>query len=152
MGRERSGRLAERESWAASMEVGKARSGSPGQPQWRQHLTEFSFFCLGFIWVAWLCASVVTLPWGRGTRKGESDMSVMCMWEAVFCYASLLHLISALLPVQEMWLSGFILFFPPVGLLLGCLGSQAFWLEFEALTQVVVGPRVGTCVRVATWK
>ena len=51
---------------------------------------------------------------------------------------------------QEMWLSVFILFFPPLGLLLGCFGSQAFWLEFEALTQVVLGPRVGTCVRVGT--
>lgn len=38
--------------------------------------------------------------WGGGTRQGESDMSLVCVWVAwggVFCYASLLYLSSVLL-------------------------------------------------------
>lgn len=64
---------------------------------------EFPFFCLGFIGAAGPCTGVVILPWGevgRGTRQGESDMSLVCVWVAwggVFCYASLLYLSSVLL-------------------------------------------------------
>lgn len=52
-------------------------------------------------------------------------------------------------PVQETCLSLVLFwFFSPVGLLLGYLnlGRGAFWLEFEALTQVVFGPRVEVCM------